>query len=127
MGRLKLPTLILAVGMLLLPPRWCCALPGSGAACCIACAPKLEATRSCCACSSKECGTRQAVKAAPSKCVCHFGQMRKEPGVPGDVLLGASLALAAVPSLCPQVCAGLAADDPSVPCDVQSRLCRWQI
>jgi hypothetical protein len=124
---LRIATLLLVVGMLLLPPRWCCAMPGIGPECCAACVVDAEGGESCCACKSTPTEKPKSSK-APCNCVCHGQTAQLDKSIKLDtVLIG-------IPYLLP---ADLVASATVAPCscavgilppdDVQSRLCRWLI
>jgi hypothetical protein len=114
--------------MLLLPPRWCCAIPGIQAECCEACQAQADAGESCCACQTETEVPQQEAPQQPCKCLCHdqLAQLAKGSDLDSAIPVALSHAL--------PILTAATASNPCFlavqilpPHDVQSRLCRWLI
>jgi hypothetical protein len=131
MAGMRIAALILAVVTLVLPPRWCCAIPGIPSECCDACKAQAEAGESCCACAdggnSKGNANRQEQR-VPCECMCHdpLAQLAKGPDLDHALPIAMGYTLPGLqPSPASGPCCLMAQALP--PHDVQSQLCRWLI
>jgi hypothetical protein len=124
MASIRNSALMIAVVALLLPPRWCCAIPGIQAECCEACQAQAESSESCCDCASPE--KASPAKRPPCKCLCHDQQAQLAKGPELDHALPVAtwyLLPALLPNMDSRPCYLIAQAPP--PHDVHSRLCRW--
>jgi hypothetical protein len=125
MRGLRMATLLLAVVMILLPPRWCCAIPYVQAECCTACKAAVESGESCCVCKAEK---QTRTKERPCQCRCQDerAQLARGPEIdPAGTATPLVVALGILPNA--RHSSGHLVVEMPPPRDVQSRLCRWLI
>jgi hypothetical protein len=121
--QLRTATLLLVVGVLLLPPRWCCAIPFLPTECCAACKSSPATHESCCGCKTT---SHAPAKQRPCKCQCNDqrAQLAKAPEIeqPG---MAACLFTLPVTLSAPTDAPHFLANTILPPDDIRPRLCRW--
>jgi len=123
---LRIATILFAVVALLLPPRWCCAIPGIQAECCEACQTQADSAHSCCHCGDSD--REKPAPRKPCKCVCHNQAAHVLKGPDPDQT--APLASVPIPQVeAPRAASGYCCEWARViaaPQDIQATLCRWR-
>ncbi len=123
---LRVAMVLSAVVALLLPPRWCCAIPGLQAECCEACRKQADSAHPCCHCGDSS--QKKTPPRGPCKCVCHTQAVHVVKG-PDHPDQNSPLASVSAPQLdAPRAASAHfceAAQPADTPQDLQATLCRW--